>query len=397
MPFLFEDWSEPAAVVAKSSTGDVSLTRRTCRATRQHPVHPETFCLDLVSRPGSDEVWIGETPERYVVAGPKIWGLSRSMQLLRVRESEHTGGAVDGERVVIAKFLEKFLNDPRTELWRDPCPKTINLCRVFGWDAVFGANAYLPVELVEIIDAEADETGVTVSLKSTKTGQNTGQDFSITLSSDLDVLSASMDGKRVLVVRNALERSGALQEWSDPARTVVPSTQGKIAALLCDRVYARADGSGEQARAKALVLQSTGDVWIGPSDCRVAAVGERILGVTGRDGDLLLFAGPRTRIPLSQGSSQAFEAELVKFDNVFEANQCAWSPDAKKNLVELFQGDARFASAFEFGLRTVAAREDGVVLTLNSGTPGMHPEIVVGPNLDIVSVRVLTSAELRSR
>ncbi len=392
MLFTVEDWSAQEVLAAKSKAGPISLARLTCMVTQQLPDHPETSSLEVVWDPGSGEVLFGDRPQRYLVVGRKIWGVSQQGPILRVRQSEPFAVARDDILAVADRSLTKFIDVPNTDLWEDSTVRKLDLCSVFGYNTMHGGGPGLfpssvsQGDLAEISDVDVDDGVVTVKLRATANGEG----LCVTLGSNVQVLSASRAGNPVLVLRDGSISSKVLGEWSAPDNGTLAAVRGEVASVVCNRTYPAQDSSGELASAKAVVLSGTGDMWIGPSVCKLAVVRGRILGVTVEDHrDLLMFAGPRARIPLSPESIRVFEAELLQFEGAFQASGRVWKPDSSMNLAELFKGEARFEAPFEFSLRKVIAREDGVVLTFNSGSPGVHAEVVLGPDLQVVSSRAV--------
>jgi len=218
------------------------------------------------------------------------------------RSSEPSREAADGRESAVEDFISEFVKEPRTALWKDGLVTRIDMLGVFGVDA-FYPNSLAWVDVAEIADVSVNGEQMTLTLRAKATGLT----LSLTLGPSLELESASREGRRVYAL-------GGRGPWGSPANGTLASAQGGVPVLGLCREYTSTDLAGEVRLVgigRALLVTETGGLWIGPSDCAMGVIGERILGMkldeSGRD--LLVFAGPRTMIPLSS-KSQEF-AEVV--------------------------------------------------------------------------------------
>ena len=91
--FRFGEWSKPSAIIVESTAGPVPLIGRTCDVGIEGLRSSQKKQLQLLYYPGPNEVWIGETAGRYLVAGQKIWGATLVGTVLGIRTSEPAGDA----------------------------------------------------------------------------------------------------------------------------------------------------------------------------------------------------------------------------------------------------------------------------------------------------------------
>jgi hypothetical protein len=264
-------------------------------------------------------------------------------------------------------------------------------------------------DLVIISDIAVDEAGVALSLKS-----KSGRPFFLKLGPRLEILSALNDGHPFPVLSNGLPTSPEHLGFVLPFLGTVDSPHGKLEAFICSRGYMATNvpylprgklealvcsrsyvatnvpyAQVECARAKAVVQAGTGDLWMGPFECRVVVLDNRMLGVTvNQYRDLWVFAPPRARIPLPPEGVERFRQEVVRFETEFQADRYQWKPDLTVNVRDLFPGDARFGGKSEFSLWSVTVREKSLVLRLSSGNPQAYPEVVLDSDLKVLSARV---------
>ena len=123
----------------------------------------------------------------------------------------------------------------------------------------------------------------------------------------------------------------------------------------------------------------------------MALVEGRMLGVmVGRHQDLLVFSGSDTRIPLSPEGNKVFGAEAVRFERELRADQYQWKPDLRLNIRDLFRADARFPADCSFWLtaRSLSVKDSSLVVRISSSNSRADAEVVLSPDLRIVSTRI---------
>ena len=168
------------------------------------------------------------------------------------------------------------------------------------------------------------------------------------------------------------------------------------------RFYTAPDESGEPnitlGSAYAVLVPATGDLWIGPALCAPVVIDGRMLGIVvdTKMGEIQVFSGPRARLPLAEGTAQAFQDQLRQFENSFIAGGYRFQPDWKASLPGLFAGDDRFANGCKFNLYRVSTKGNTIVLNMTSDNSQAHPEVTLSSDLKIISTRVLTCEEFGS-
>ena len=396
IPFLIGDWSAPKTVMAKSSDGAVSLECRICQVTVQYRERPETLTIEQLTHPTSQEMWIGEPAEHYVVIGPKIWGLRCMTVDILAQPSEPRRATHDGRELVVENFMDKFVKEPRSALWGDGGIRKMDARRIFGDDA-FRSDNPIMFDIASVSAVEVGQEGVTVTVEAALRGQT----MSLTLGRDFEVISASREGRPVYVLDDS---SPACVErrrwWGPPGNSVLPSPEGNVPVIRMYREYTSQDPSGENRRigaAMAVLVMETGQLWIGPDCCSMGVFGGRILGVKQDEAmqNLLVFTGPRAVIPLSPESRKLFWVEITKFEAEMEARQNQFKPDLVKSVSELLADDLQFPAGTEFMGRGCSVLKDGLLMRFYSMKSQAYPEILIGPDLTMVSPRVVTQSDIR--
>ena len=391
---VFEDWSAPAPFAVKARNGETQLIRRTCRATWQHPLARSTLTIERLFNPASKELWLGQPQPPYAVVGGRIWGIVAEGSDVWIRHSAAVGEAANGEDLMAEQFLKKFVADPLTKYWMDGGIVRLDLERVFGitWPYPKSSGPLLD-GVTGISRLIVDDQGLTLTL-TTKAGHVR----LLTLGPRFETRAAFYDGQAVTVLFEGLLPRGEPDGWAPVRSYVVRTAVGKLIAMRTSRIY-WSDRGTEQERwlttASAVVMPSTGDLWLGPGDCRLVWIDGRLLGFRVENHrDLLAFAGPQARISMSAGSIEGFRREISRFEGAFQANQYQWKPDLRVRLADLYQGGASLPEGREFSLREVRVRGGNVWIVMGSGNSQAYPEITVAPDLRIISTNVLAPAAL---
>ena len=391
---VFEDWSAPAPLAVKATNGETQLIRRTCRATWQHPLSPSTLTIERLFNPASKELWLGQPQPPYAVVGGRIWGMVAEGADVWIRHSASVGEAANGEDLMAQEFLKKFVANPLTKYWMDGGIVRLDLERVFGATWPYPQSSGPPLDGVTGISQLAvDDRGLTLTLNT-----KAGHVRLLTLGPRFETRAAFFDGQAVTLLFEGLLPPSEPDGWAPARSHVVRTAAGKLIAMRSSRIY-WSDRGTEQERwlttASAVVLPSTGDLWLAPSDCRLTCIDGRLSGfmVEGYR-DLLVFVGSQGRIPTSNGSIEAFRREIMRFESTFQANQYQWKPDLRVRLADLFKGDARFPDGCEFSMREVRVKDKNTLIVMSSGNSQAYPEITVAPDLSILSANVLDPAAL---
>jgi hypothetical protein len=391
--YRFGEWSKATLTEIACSNGPIAVIRQECEV-KVEPVRfaHETRRLQVLYFPAANEMWVGEPFDRYLMVGQKIWGISQNEGQLKIRVSRPAEDAGNGQDLNLATFISKFLDDPDSMFWDDGTLDSVWLHRVFGLRTLYGKNVDIwqhspPVELTNV-----SVTGNKVSVGFRITTDGSG--LSLSLNEKREIVEAFVDGKSLPVLWRSFEFSMDLGNWICPSIKGITSANGLQEALSCTQEYSELDSAGEShllARVKSVVLIATGDLWIGPDICDVFVIGSRIVGVSvdSSTRELQFFLGPQVRLPLRNGTSEAYVAEIRKFESALRFNQYRLSPDYRIDLSAVFAGDIRFDSNCEFAKRKLSLSGDHLVVGLSSGKPGAASEITVGSDLRMISSRVL--------
>ena len=393
--FRFGEWSKPSAIVVESTAGPVPLIGRTCDVAIQSRRWTQNKQFQLLFDPGLKEVWLGDANGRYLVSGQKIWGAAVTDSVLMIRTSDSAGDAANGQELQIEEVLKRFLVDPRSLYWSAKV-KGLALQQVFGSDAVSDLRSQASQDRkVTFSSIVVAPNGVTVNL----TASHSGEALSVRLNEKVEIVEASRGGAPWPVVRSSFAGSNEFAAWFPPIGMSLPSPQGAVSGLRFLRFYTAPDESGEPnitlGSAYAVLVPATGDLWIGPALCAPVVIDRRMLGIVvdTKAGEIQVFSGPRARLPLSEGTAQAFADQLRQFESGFIAGGYRFQPDWKASLPGLFAGDDRFANGCKFNLYRVSVQGNAIVLNMTSSNPNAHPEVTLSPDLKTISTRVLDPGE----
>jgi hypothetical protein len=397
--FHFGDWSQPVSLSVKSSGGQATLVSRECVVKIEKPRWLQTTRLQMLYYPAGNEVWIGEPFDAYVIVGQKIWGVTQSGETLIVRPSQAASDAVNGQDVSVTEFLTKFVANPGSIFWTDGSVSTLPLHLVFGCVPLYTQNP------ASHVDQSLQLTNVTVVSDQVTAGFRglvNGLDLSLTLNSKQEIVEAFRGGDRLPILCRRFQPPGEIEAWFGLGVRNWPSPQGGQATLGSIRENANTDKTGQSigvAYANLAVLIATGDLWIGPDMCDRMVIDGRMIGmrIDGSTREVQIFNTTRARLPLTGDTSEAFLQGIRQFEAEFAANQYRWRPDVSISIPALFAADSRFGENCEYVKRIISLQGKNILIGLSSSNPQAYPEITLGPDLSVLSTRVLSvdSPELR--
>jgi hypothetical protein len=379
--FVFGDWSPAKEVLVSSTEGDVKLISRSCTVQQRTELSSTSYPVDLLYFAPGGAIWIGRGYDRYFVLGEAIYGVStlgRGLLLSRSEQAEANGSSTE---TIMERALEEFVADPWKKLSPEGATHTWDLGSIFGYGALLARGDVVGApKFAELTELNVSSDKVSYSLRSLA-----GHELGLTFDLDFKLLSASRDNRPVLVLFDGQSRP---REWSYPSDITIPSPDGSRTAVACSGRFFSQSGTGERIRegVRAVVLQG-GEVWIGPSDCRLALHTGRVFGViTDDQGQLSVFAGPRAVIPAAAPAwqtSKAFEDELGRFEQ--ELRNGPLKAAIRLNLVELFPGKQ------DFSIRGISCNADGVVLRFNTSDARQLAVLTLNPQLAVASAVVAPS------
>ena len=308
-----------------------------------------------------------------------------------IRTSESAGDAAGGYEQKIGQFPSKYLDRDSPLYWTDGSVKSVPLLGVFGHEAPADFDSAPSAKpSLQIVNIAVAPNSVTINLIALRSGTP----LDVRLNERMEVVEAHKGGRPWPVIRSTFKLSSEFDRWFSPLVTSLQSPTGIVSALRLRREYMAPNDSGVNPRllgsAKALLLVTSGELWIGPDQCRFAVVDGQIFGVMvdNQAAEIQVFRGQRARLPISHGTAPALETELRLFDQGFLKSEYRIQPDFSMSLPGRFAGD-------DFNLASVSTRESALVLTLTSGI-AEYPEVTLSSDLKTISTRVLTREEASS-
>ncbi len=385
--FTFSDCSPPEIMAVASDEGTATLSRRRCEVDEQDPRWPTKWQLEMVIDPATKELWLGRPSDRYVVLRKKIWGVRGHECFLFLMRSQYAGDVQNGEESIMRQFLERFIQEPHIRMWRgEGSLEKLVLTDIYG-SVIYPEGSSQPIDdPLHILGAAADRRGLNLSMQTAG-----GHALSLTLSETLDILEARKDGQPVLVLFDGRLPRQPKCGFVGPGKCRVITPAGELEALAPIQFYSNEEGlnRGVYATALAAVLPGSGELWIGPADCKLASSENQVLGVmVNRPQELWVFRGRGVTIPGPPEGIAVFAKEAARFEQEFEAAKHQWKPDLRVNIRGLFPGDARFPDGSSFWMDRVSFGGNGLVVLLNSSNSGAYPEVVLSPDLRVVAAGV---------
>jgi len=389
--YTFGDWSPRSSVTVQAPEGGVELVRVACDVAEGDPGKLRMSLVEVLYSSQSDEIWLGEPAPHYMVFDQKIWGVGCQGKALRIKKSERAGDAANSEGLVLDKLIERVVEHPRHGLWQgDVAAKSLDLTRIFGFGAVCGSGAKPRGTRVQVSSFRVEKSGVVFTMRS-----EAGHDLSLKLGSNMEILAAEKDGVPTPVLFDGLLPATRPAGFASLGECRVLTETGVLVALASHADYCRYDASGAEqsvASVRAVAL-SNGDLWIGPDQCRLVVVRDRLLGLQmSETGELLVYAGPCARIPGPPEGIAVFREVALGFEDRLKASEYQWHADLKVNLTSIVAGDARFPSDCAYWLGAgdgVSINDGNVVIKVSSSCSEAWVEITLAPDLRVVSSRVL--------
>jgi hypothetical protein len=384
--YTFGDWSPAKPINVKSSGGEIALVKRTCILEIEHRKALEKLAVDLVYEPDGREIYIGQQADIYALVGNKIWGLSADGRWLWIHCSDTADNKDNTEEAIIAGVLARFINQQDLRLNGGSSSKTVDLCRAFGFGTIFPqVERWRPLATI-IVNHTVDANGITLSLKSIN-----DDNLALTINPNYEILNATKGGRAVYIVTKCVGSPMQSDLGIIPNKTAIPSDKGPLTILKSIWHYEQiSKPDGTILGAAAVVSADNGDLWMGPIDCMVVAVGGKLIGVKSDDDrqELLVYAGPRSRIPLGSSGVAVFRAEEQRLSDELKANNYQFRPDLRISIPGLLAGDNRFAADCSYSLGKVTVRENKAMVQIN-GQPLAYPEISISADLNVRVNRVI--------
>lgn len=392
--YSFSDWSSPQQTAVASSAGKSQILKRSANVTMLHPKLAESHTLDFLVDPASQAVWVGRVQEQYFILRDTIHGALIEETRLFIKLSEKVDPALGGSEALLEKELAEFMASPRKAPSVSEATYAIELDRIFGRRAIVPGRGRpegwpKPMSLLEVKVKENTATFVLSTVA--------GYRLEVTFDSEFEPLLASKNGRSILILQNGKLPFG-MSQWSGPSEALVDTPEGTLTALVEHRsFYPVEDGQKMPFPHMRAVILPTGELWIGPANCRLAWVDDRILGleVELESKDLLVYVGPRATLTLDHTTSAVLKRELARFEAELKSD--LFKETLRINVFALFAQDPSFARDPELsvkaslGLKRLDFENRELVLTLGTGSPRTDLEVRMNSTLKIASTRTKTA------
>lgn len=332
--------------------------------------------------------WLGLAGAKHVLTGGGIVGIYGDKNRVRLIGSELPEAEEDGSPGFAA--IDRWI-------WKHPCvlgPSVIpgGAEVVLMLRPLFGSAIGIPKNGGDEdpdpqLEAGIEGREVVLGLRS-----HSGRRLGIRLDVSLRVVSATVDGRPIAILLDP-RWPIRLKEWSSPFDAPIATAGGVVTVPAIFRHYrpeARGGNEAVGSPALKLVVSRAGGFWVGPQDCRMALVGDRLLGFFIRDmRTLCAYPGERMSEPLPEGpalvdaverrtlSLERFEAARRYLEGVpIDMNRIAQELPEVANASDIsFRGD--------IGGRGVSVEGKTVVLAL-SIIPGGLAQVRLDEELRVV-------------
>jgi hypothetical protein len=389
-----EDWSKPEAVEIPSGERKVQVERRRCvvlqtgssGVTTKHEV-------EMLFEPKTRELWLGMPESKHVILRGRIFGMRPTYGKLMIAKSSNAADLEGGEVAIAEEFFRKVAREPTLSVWLDEKSMSrLDLARVFG-------DVILPKGTSRIVENSVDLVSVSSSSDAMVLSMTTlaGHKLSLTLNENLDILEAKQDGQPFLALFDGRGGSPKGHKFNGPGSASVSTQRGAIRAIVGSREYSLVGARGEEIGSStviAAVMPDTGELWIGPSPCKLARLAGGVVGfLVENKNELWIIRDQGVRIPPPPMGRAVFDDALQRFSADFESHQRQWSPYLKVNLSQIVQASGLSCEGWEFWINTKDSsfRENGLVLLLGTSDTRTKVEVSLSADLKLQSSRVVKS------
>ena len=313
----------------------------------------------------------------------------------------------------VTKVADQWVEDYRQRMTRQSWSEGLVQ---FDLTAIFGSSVIIPAPSgsapfsIEKLEVGADRVrfalrsyGRTETIDATRYPPEVehhddgGEDLEVVFSPDFDLLSASRSGKPTVPLWDGrLSQPNRLDNSWYGGQCAVAATNGVLDVPTCaKRFFAGSEevAPGVMALKPALPYVSslrvaampTGDLWIGPSSCRLAWLEGRVLGFTifAATGELVVYSGPRLRIPMADAERiPACRKVLAQVEREVESGTFPRA-DRVVKVSDLYGADEALAKADN--LRVASVGIEGNRAVIEARGSGQALRILMTPDLDVVA------------
>jgi hypothetical protein len=219
-----------------------------------------------------------------------------------------------------------------------------------------------------------------------------GKKLGIRLDGSLRVVLATVDDRPITILLDPRWPS-RLERWSSPFDVPIATAGGVVATPAIFRHYepeVRDDAKAVGSPALKLVVSRSGGFWMGPQECRMALVGDRLVGFFRRDlRTLCAYPGERMSQPLPEGAAlvEAVEGMTTSLERFEAARRYLEGVPIDMNRIAQELPEVATANSIGFwgdiGMRGVSVEGKTVVLAL-SIIPGGLAQVRLDEELRVV-------------
>ena len=381
-------WSPTEAMQIEGESGPEKVFRQTLLLNADSGTS-----IDLIYTPTTNAAWIGVSQGCYFRCAGSIWSVSeggRSIVLRRGSEGAPPNGLAAWAESWLKDFYAGKSDGPNSDRsW----VRLYRPVEIFGAGTIYGDRRRSSNEPGFGIErVHPTPTGVTLLLKPIN-----GHLLELAFDQTIELLSSSVDGLVTPALKGSINSGSWTARWSERSVTV-ETANGPITARAFDRSFTAGitniPGIGPATTAavpyapvvRVLVMPS-GQTWIGPSFCRIATVGNRIIGATVNrmTGELLVFRDSGNNISMHDiRRRQEFERLILEIEG--RGADKLVKPDLALQIADLFPGGNQIAIDPDMRVTEMSPKADRfeVRITHTSGVL----EIELTQELSVVTSRL---------
>jgi hypothetical protein len=382
-------WSVPQTISFSSATGQVVAVQTTVTITNRHS---NIYTVEKIFVPVLQTLWMGAGYSNHFVFGKTIYGARMYAHDLLIQPSQPVDNPDRVDEVATQAFAR--LLSTNSNLWGGSgAAYRFDLLYIFG-DQPFNprdARGPGPIAITGVITRS---NSVTFGLQTTSFRTGLHNQLTLTFNSEFQLANASVNGKAVTFLQDGRMPRGEMMSWGWPSKTQLITPEGVLTAYRCGTtLYSGSPEVFRKTTMEAVVLPD-GRLWTGPLLCWLAAVRERVIGVTvDRPRRKLLFYDQvRARIPLSSDETcKAFKSAVLAFQADCIADR--FKETAGLDMPGLFPNDPSLAHDPDLSIRDIQFDGSDLTVILNTNNAQMQLRVTVAPDYTVKSA--LQAAPIR--
>ena len=375
--YSVSDWTAPIPLKVPAADGAELEAVKRSTVIKEIDTVGASYPIDFLYEPTARQVWLSTPSDQYFVYGGRVYGARVVGRRILLRGSV-LADAVQPEEKIMLEQLQSFLQDPMSD---DDGPNTImvDLESVFGSDCLQPRTAAMIPKAFRIGSVSVGGASFTVFAHTL-----TKNRIVVTIGDRFGVVAAKKNGHPVLLLSDGrrTRRDDSLTIF--PSEKSFPSPDGSVTVISGGRVHSYKDETGvvHERAIRAAVNPTTGGVWFGPSDCKMAVFAGQIMGamVDAESWELLIYR-EYGQMELSGNTADSFQTLLGSFYKVLSSGtfkEAARIPLARLPNIPRAENPA-------FGLRQVDVRDSQLRVLLRPPFPGKFLELRFDEDLNLVS------------